>query len=319
MPSPVYIKAASVDHLQKALANAFASATPVAAVDVSSLDRVLSHSAEDMTATAQAGIPLAAFQEHLAAHNQWLPIDPPFPERTSIGEVLANNLSGPRRLGYGTVRDHLIGIRVALANGELAYSGGNVVKNVAGFDLGKLFIGSQGTLGIVTEATFKLLPKPEAMAILSARFPSLEEARGLIDAIFDSALTPTLLDCHNLLLPPGHLCVTVGFEGSTEGVEYQKEQLSPLGSFQTGTLEYWPHFWEKNPNPHRWSGLSSSVFDWLTEVQEGPFVAHAGTGTVWYQHGPEPPEQRLPSELIQRLKSAFDEKGILPSLINVTA
>ena len=110
-----------------------------------------------MTATVEAGMSSGLFRITRRA-GQWLPIDPPNSDRTTIGDLLAHNLSGPRRFGYGTIRDYLIGIKVALANGEIIKAGGKVVKNVAGYDLCKLFIGAKHTLGIIVEATFKLRP-----------------------------------------------------------------------------------------------------------------------------------------------------------------
>jgi glycolate oxidase FAD binding subunit len=126
------------------------------------LDRVLEHEPADLTATAEAGITVDLLQAALGARGQWLPLDPPAPAETTLGGVLAANLSGPRRHGYGTARDHVIGIRVVTADGQLVRAGGKVVKNVAGYDLAKLYIGSRGTLGIVVDATLKLRPCPEA-------------------------------------------------------------------------------------------------------------------------------------------------------------
>ncbi|HIG81295.1 MAG TPA: FAD-binding oxidoreductase, partial [Verrucomicrobiales bacterium] len=106
------------------------------------MGELIEHVPEDMTATVQAGMSLGDFQTQLAQQNQWLPVDPPCPADRSIGALLAGNTTGPRRFGFGTVRDWLIGIAVVLPDGRLIRNGGKVVKNVAGFDLCKLFIGS---------------------------------------------------------------------------------------------------------------------------------------------------------------------------------
>ena len=152
----------SIDQLREELPKA----KVVEAMDLAAIGALIEHVPEDMTATAQAGMTLGDFQTQLTQQNQWLPADPPCPADRSIGALLAGNASGPRRFGFGTVRDWLIGIAVVLPDGRLVRNGGKVVKNVAGFDLCKLFIGSRGTLGVIVEATFKLLPKPEAEVFL---------------------------------------------------------------------------------------------------------------------------------------------------------
>src|SRR5439155_1532151 len=115
----------------------------------------------DLTATAQAGITVAALQAALRARGQWLSLDPPDVARATLGGVLAANASGPRRHLYGTARDVLIGVTVVTADGSVVRGGGKVVKNVAGYDLPKLFVGSFGTLGVIVEATVKLRPVPD--------------------------------------------------------------------------------------------------------------------------------------------------------------
>src|SRR5436189_2353814 len=124
----------NVADLSLLLSKAQASGEKVRSIDLGALGRLLEHKAEDMTATVEAGITLAELQQQLAARGQWLPIDPPKPEELTIGAILENNASGPRRLGYGTIRDYVLGMTVVLADGRLIHSGGKVVKNVAGYD-----------------------------------------------------------------------------------------------------------------------------------------------------------------------------------------
>jgi glycolate dehydrogenase FAD-binding subunit len=150
------------------------------------LNHILEHAAGDMTATVQAGCTVAAFNDHLGRRGQRLAVDPLWPDRATIGGILATSDFGPLRTAYGPLRDHLIGITVALPDGTLARSGGKVVKNVAGYDLPKLFVGSFGTLGMIVEATFRLYPTPRATQTLCFRVPS-HEALGPILA--------TLADC----------------------------------------------------------------------------------------------------------------------------
>ena len=134
------------------------------------LDRVVDHQAADMTITVDAGCSLARLDATLAAAGQWLPLDPPSFAQTTVGGLVAANLSGPLRASQGTVRDLLLGIRVVDAEGALVAGGGKVVKNVAGYDLPKLHVGALGTLGVIVEATFKVRPRPEReeAAVISA-------------------------------------------------------------------------------------------------------------------------------------------------------
>jgi FAD/FMN-containing dehydrogenase len=124
------------------------------------LSKLIHHEPADLVATAQAGLALGEFQDHLRQKGQWLPIDPPDDGTATLGGVVATGLSGPQQTGYGPVRSFVIGLRAILADGTAIKAGGNVVKNVAGYDLCKLFTGSYGTLGIITEVTFKLRPVP---------------------------------------------------------------------------------------------------------------------------------------------------------------
>jgi glycolate oxidase FAD binding subunit len=127
------------------------------------LNGVIEHDAANLTVSARCGTSLNALQVALAERKQFVPVDAPYPERATIGGIIAANLSGPRRGCYGGVRDLVIGMKVVLANGEQIKAGGKVVKNVAGYDLCKLFVGSLGTLGLITEVTLRVAPLPESM------------------------------------------------------------------------------------------------------------------------------------------------------------
>ena len=140
------------------------------------LDRVIAHEAGDMTLTVEAGCPLPVIERLLARAGQWLPLDPPHPDRTTAGGLIAANLAGPLRASQGTVRDLLLGLRVVEADGALVTSGGKVVKNVAGYDLPKLHVGALGTLGVIVEATFKLRPRPAGEAAVVVPCRSASEA-----------------------------------------------------------------------------------------------------------------------------------------------
>jgi glycolate oxidase subunit GlcD len=124
------------------------------------MTRMLKHEPADLVATAEAGLRLSSFQTHLAQAGQWLPIDPPDDGRATLGGVAATGLGGPHSFGFGLPRSFVIGMKVVLSDGRAIKAGGSVVKNVAGYDLCKLFTGSYGTLGLITELTFKLRPLP---------------------------------------------------------------------------------------------------------------------------------------------------------------
>ncbi len=142
------------------------------ALDMTRQNRVVEHVAEDLTVVVQAGVRLQELQDHLRPRGQYLPLDPPLPERATIGGILATNAGGPWRHACGWPRDWLLGMKVALPDGSLVKSGGRVVKNVAGYDMGKLFVGSFGTLGVIVEAAFKLAPLPASRATAVAFFRS---------------------------------------------------------------------------------------------------------------------------------------------------
>jgi glycolate oxidase FAD binding subunit len=138
-------------------------------VGTEKLDRLLAHRHGDMTVTAQAGMPLAELNRTLAEHRQYLPVESAF-DRATIGGIIATNDAGPMRHRFGTPRDLLIGVTLAMTDGRLVKAGGTVVKNVAGYDLGKLVSGSHGTLAAIVDATFKLLPIPLASTTLVATY-----------------------------------------------------------------------------------------------------------------------------------------------------
>ncbi|GIF51671.1 glycolate oxidase FAD binding subunit [Asanoa ferruginea] len=144
-----------------------ADADGTVTVHTGGLDRIVAHNPGDFTAIVQAGVPLAALQRQLAREGQWLALDPPDLGGT-VGGLVATADSGPARHRYGGVRDLVIGITVVLSDGSVARSGGTVIKNVAGYDLGKLFAGSYGTLGLVAQVALRLHPLPAGTATLVA-------------------------------------------------------------------------------------------------------------------------------------------------------
>ena len=158
------------------------------------LDAVLEHRAADLTTTVQAGASLDSVNRTLGERDQWIPLDPPQPERATIGGILACDASGPRRHRYGAPRDVLIGIAFVTAEGTLARAGGRVVKNVAGYDLGKLLSGSHGSLGVIVEATFKLTPRAAASRTVELTVADPERLADVTQAVACSQLAPTTID-----------------------------------------------------------------------------------------------------------------------------
>ncbi|MBA4149000.1 MAG: FAD-binding oxidoreductase [Verrucomicrobia bacterium] len=278
-------------------------------LNLSALNKIIEHRPEDMTVTVEAGKTVAALQTELRKQGQWLPIDPPNPETLTIGSLLAENLNGPRRLGFGTIRDWLIGIRVALADGTLIRSGGKVVKNVAGYDLMKAFVGSRGTLGVIVEATFKLRPVPEVESFAETTCDSLESADKLIQQVVDSPLCPVVLDLHQL--PGSNPILVIGFAGTADEVEWQIGQAKTLGIQTPASLEYDRTFWSNTTPAHSVSVLPSKLVEALQKV-DAPFLARAGNGIIYYR-GAAPAVVTNPNTaLMQRLKTTFDPRQTLP-------
>jgi glycolate oxidase FAD binding subunit len=174
------------------------------------------HVAGDLVATAPAGASLDAVNDVLRRERQWLPLDPPGSDLATIGGIVATNDSGPRRHRYGTPRDLIIGIEIALADGRIAHAGGRVVKNVAGYDLSKLLCGSLGSLAVITSATFKLAPLPQSSSTLAASVGDARSLGALALAIAGSPLTPTTIELQS---PPQRLLIR--FETSPKATEVQ--------------------------------------------------------------------------------------------------
>jgi len=296
------LKPGSIPELQKLLPQS----QRVANVSLEAVAEFVEHVPEDMTATVQAGMCLAVFQKRLAASGQWLPVDPPNPELVTVSELLAKNLSGPRRFGCGTVRDWLIGLAVVLPDGRLIRNGGKVVKNVAGFDLCRLFVGARDTLGIIVEAAFKLLPLPEEEAYLARPCESLGQAEEVLKKIWDSDLQPTVLDLHRI--DTESLTLVVGFAGPSADVEAQSSEVYGLGFVDETSLDYDAAF--RHSIPGFTSVAPGQLVSTLRGLGDESFVARAGNGVI-YHPGAKPPEIRSPG-LEQRIKEMFDPKGVLP-------
>ena len=188
------------------------------------LNEVIEHVPGDQVVRVQAGMRLQDLQERLAGSDQMLGIDPPEAGAT-IGGAVAANSTGPRRYRYGTIRDLIIGIMVILSDGTVAKAGGKVVKNVAGYDLSKLFTGSLGTLGIIAECNFRLHPRPEAARTVAVELESTLAAGQAAQAILHAQLVPSAVELH---WGEDARLLTVLIEGIEPSVEAQAETASYL-------------------------------------------------------------------------------------------
>src|SRR5437764_5476435 len=203
---------------------------PGVGVDLTGLAEILDYPARDMTITVQTGITMARLQEVLRGEGQRLPVDVPRPERATLGGALAVNVSGPRRLGFGTLRDYVIGISTVNDEGQETKAGGRVVKNVAGYDLCKLHVGALGTLGVITQVTLKLRPLPEESALVVCRCDEADVAP-LLDLLHASRTRPVCLELLDprasatLPLDGKGWSIVVGFEESAATVRWQVGQL----------------------------------------------------------------------------------------------
>jgi glycolate oxidase FAD binding subunit len=179
-----------------------------------------------MTVTVQAGCSITRFQQVLAAQNQRLALDPLWPDTSTIGGILATNDSGSLRIRFGSLRDSIIGITIALPDGTIARSGGKVVKNVAGYDLPKLMTGALGTLGMIVDATFRLYPQPQSTATVTMQAHSPQAANAAMLRILDSTLGPTGVQCllHSAMAPR----IDVRFEGEAIAITEQLQQLKHI-------------------------------------------------------------------------------------------
>jgi glycolate oxidase FAD binding subunit len=171
--------------------------TPQLEIDTTNLTGIREHSWGDLTATVAAGTPWQTMQDELAKHNQRVALDPLFPTHATIGGILATNDSGLLRLKYGSLRDLVLGMTIVLADGTIARTGGKVVKNVAGYDLPKLLTGSFGTLGIITEATFRLHPIPQYTANFTVRSTEIAPLADLMSAILRESMSLEQMQLRN--------------------------------------------------------------------------------------------------------------------------
>jgi glycolate oxidase FAD binding subunit len=205
------------------------------------MNRVWHYEPADLTITVEPGMKLGDFQDHVGRDGLWLPLDPAGGPRASLGGILATNSAGSLRLSYGAPRDMVLGMKIATTEGKLIKTGGRVVKNVVGYDLGKLLVGSYGTLGVIVEASLKLFPLPGQRATFVLPAGTLGIARDLRRRILDSPLQPmrmVLLNGAAVTLVEGGVVLAQGSEepelwvemgGSPRVIERSARELEALG------------------------------------------------------------------------------------------
>jgi len=268
-------------------------------LDAAGMDRILEHEAGDLTCTVEAGIRLSALAAALASSGQRLSLDPP--GDPTIGACLAGNLSGPLRHRFGAPRDLVLGVTLVLADGTVVNAGGKVVKNVAGYDLGKLVCGSRGRLAFIGRVSLRLHPTPAACATVVIE---TDDPASIAATVLASQLVPSALD----VLHPGRVAVL--FEGGAAAVAAQVEAVQRL----VGGVEADGAVWaESRARQAAATGRSTfapgSLREYLERVSEAVVRPSAG---VAYLPDAVPDETPEPVRLLQeRVRARFDPRGVL--------
>ncbi len=313
-------------------------------LDLSRLRSIVHHNSADLTATVEAGIPVAELQRQLAEQGQFLAIDPPLPDRATVGGTLAVGGGGPTKWHFGHPRDLVIGMKVVQADGTVVNSGGRVVKNVSGYDMARLHVGGLGTLGVIAEVSFKLTPLPRGEATLVAAFDSARRCLGAGLAIFHSGVTPLALAAYdaavddrvNVTPLKGHHLLAVRLGGrplTLQRALRECRSLCHLGGAtavealdDTDAVAAWRKLadfgWGEATAPLM-SARASVTPTKLTETVEAvansdapealrrATLCHVGYGTAlihWFADGPEPPAHAM-AEVATRARKAVHAAG----------
>jgi glycolate oxidase FAD binding subunit len=313
-------------------------AAPGLGISLAGLHRVIDYPARDMTITVEAGITLDKLAQTLAAERQWLPVEGPQGESATLGGLVATATSGPRRYGYGTLRDYVIGISAVDGRGKLFKAGGRVVKNVAGYDFCKLLVGSLGTLGVISQVTLKIRPLPACSAFLVCDFGELDTAERLLAGIVNSATTPAAVEVlfgpqwreHESLgvLTAGSIGrLAVGLEGSAAEVNWMLARLAeewralgvtaPRALVDDGAAALWRDLREFPAAPGAPLVLKASLLPShslrfielaLALDPQASLLAHAGNGIVIARFSKFEPDD-VSRKLIGRLQPAAQLDG----------
>lgn len=317
------------------------------AVSLAGLDGVVDYNPADLTATFQAGITIDSLQRAVGEHGQFLAVDPPLPQRATIGGTLAVGTSGPTKWQYGSLRDVVIGMRVVQPDGIVTKSGGQVVKNVSGYDMSRLHIGGLGTLGITAEASFKLTPLPAKEATLLASFGTVDDAVEAALEVFKSEVVPLALTTFTadavassaVVSNGGAHFLAIRLGGGPRTLERQaRESRSVCTSHQAAKADVvegadaaglWRNLadfgWDGNEPqpvctrssvvPSRVSELAGSLDQLRPEDDMRPaIVTHPAHGTVqavWRWSGAGPPRDDVVSHLREARDAASRSQGTM--------
>ena len=299
-------------------------------IHTTALDRVIEHTAADMVVTVEAGIRLEALQEHLAKSGQFLPLDPFNSPGHTVGGLLAGGWSGPLRLRYGSARDFMIGIRVALPDGKLASAGGRVVKNVSGYDLMKLHVGALGSLGIIVAASFKVFPRPLRDVTVESHdgWPAADQALSLpmapaaLELFSDGRVIARYFGSHDAVAAT---VKATGWAQADESVWREHSLSAPAqwARIATPRTEL-RRVIESLPGGARWwcspgTGIAHWSFGDADEVVKVRRLAEAAGGSLVLMAAPDDVKNKVGAwgtlpptlEVMRRLKDAFDPNHVL--------
>ena len=277
--------------------------TPGTGISLGKLNRIVDYPFRDLTITVAAGIPMSELTATLARERQQLPVDVPQANQATLGGVLATNWNGPRRFGYGPLRDYVIGISAVDGRGMEFHGGGRVVKNVAGYDFCKLLTGSFGALGIITQVTLKVRPVPESVRTVAVVLNHEAEANQWLERLAQASITPVAIElasgpawCQMFSLPPQAYVGLLRLEGTATEVEWMLRELErEQRALQLRELalpsvdDVWLQFieWSATGNAPlvlRANVRPSQVLPFMRTVREidgkCDFLAQAGNGVV---------------------------------------
>ncbi len=265
------------------------------------LKRVLQYEPRDLTISVESGLPFAELNALLARNNQMIPLDGPWTEEATVGGMVAANISGERRRLYGTARDLVIGMKFATLEGKLVQTGGMVVKNVAGLDMGKLMIGSFGTLAAIASVNFKLTPRPAVSRTVVFTLDDLHAAMEVRNEAIRGVLNPVAVDLLNPVLSAQlglkNFNLAIMFAGNQAVIERSLREASALAPCRALSVEdeqrFWsslhsvtPRFLEKFRDTAAVLRISTTLAQCGDALQsiEGPAYAHAASGIIrgWF-------------------------------------
>ncbi len=290
-----------------------------ATVSTAAMRRLLQYDPRDLTISVEAGMPFAELERILAEHRQMLPLDPPWRAQSTVGGVVAANLSGPRRRLYGTARDMIIGMTFATLEGRLVQSGGMVVKNVAGLDMAKLMVGSFGTLAAIAVVNFKVFPMPAQARTFVSEFTTAAEAFAERDRILRSVLQPAAIDIVNwprgfrlFIRAQGNAAVLDRFARALPAARVEDESAwEEIHEFTSKFLARHP-LGAVVPMSMKLSEMADAMSRLSTD-EKIPAIARAGSGTILAHYAGDTPPVQWSGDFVtmEKIKHMFDPDRLL--------